>query len=149
MQDRKIKFIWMSQYPMISSANIQQILQCYALLFLLWDTPLLFNLVKLKSSYRGQYIVCVSMKHQLVDWVNFDPVVFCDAAFILKVDCALRRSVHMQNRPAPISVFLFFCLPSLVLHSLHISPSAHVLKAELLAEPAGCGFLLNHSHGTG
>lgn len=63
VQDCRIKFIWMAQYPMISSAKIQLILHRYALLFLLWDTPLLFDLVKLKSCYPGRYFACVSMKH--------------------------------------------------------------------------------------
>lgn len=121
----------------------------YALLFLLWDTPLLFDLVKLKSGNPGRYTLRVSMKHPWVCSVDFHPAILCDAAPTLKVDRALRTSEHVRNERVPITVFLFLCLPPLALHPLCISPSAHVWKAELLAEPAGCGSLLNHSHGTG
>lgn len=130
---RRIVFIWMSQYPMSSSAKIQQILRRYTLLFLLWDTPLLFDLIKQESCYP------------VANFTPYSSIPWYSVILGLKVNSALKSSLHVFYHLGPSQrSHSFFAL-----NPLKVSPLAHVFKAELSAEPAGCGSLLNHSHGTG
>lgn len=85
---------------MISSAKIQQILQRYAFLFLPWDTPLLFDLIKPTSCDPGR-CVCVCC-HEISGLIanstrfSFDPVGPCAAALALKPHSATFSGERMR-----------------------------------------------------